>query len=201
MQTSLYAMICGSLVQSSRCLYKSMCCLNGLYGKLGCTLKSSKSTAIIEREVLRVIRSAILTPAVIIEVVKLANAYLKDPASRPREDERPLRAREKSLRKQVDRLLHRVKYVTDQGLVDVYEKDIIKTNNELRQVAEELTALSRANAPTPPPLDVERVEAYIADMRAILKAETPIAAEAIRRLTDPILVSQKPHDHTKHGAR
>lgn len=181
--------------------YKSLCCLDGLYGKHGCQLKVSKSTAIIERRLLRLIHDSVLTTDNLAKLIAAGNAYLAQLARLPRQDEKPLRARAKKLNHQIDRLVTRVKISQDDKIVEVYEQEISKLKAELRQVAADLAAMSRSNTPPPPPLDPKRVETYLTDLRAVLSRETPAAAAAIRSLTGPIQVTQAPHAHTKHGAR
>ena len=181
--------------------YKSMYCQIGVAGKHDCTLASSKSTRIIEKSLLGFIREHLLTKKHVRLLVTKSNKFLKEEASKPSIDTRPLKARERRLTRDIERLLGRVARTTDEALCEAYDKEIAKFQRSLNEVRGELAAANRHNAPVPKPLDVSLIEAYLDDMFAVLNQEVSAAAEAIRALTGPIMVRQEEIPGRKRGAK
>src|SRR5262245_18519945 len=89
--------------------YKNMGCKWGLARKYGCQLTASKTTATIEKTLLGVIHHQRLTKDRLVGLVEAANKFLAEELSKPKLDLQPLKRRAKSLKKQIDQLLDRVK--------------------------------------------------------------------------------------------
>ncbi|HMP08172.1 MAG TPA: hypothetical protein PJ982_17625, partial [Lacipirellulaceae bacterium] len=51
-----------------------------------------------------------------------------------------------------------------------------------------------------PPLDLARVQVYLQDLRGLLNQQTPAAAEALRALVGPIVITDQPYADGRRGA-
>lgn len=194
---------CGKELQLCRSTpkYKSLGCLNGLFEKHSCQLKTSKSTTLLENAVLKFIDEALLTPDAMATLWEKANVFLAQERQRPQIDTRSLKARSGKLRAEINCLLGRIKGATISSVIEVYEQEIAKLKTELDELARKIAQANRSNEPPPQDLSPGLIEAYLCDMRGVLGQEVPAAAEAIRKLTGPITVTQEPHAHTRQGAR
>lgn len=180
--------------------YKSLGCPDGLFNKHGCELRSSKSTAIIEKVVCGFLHAQIVSKCTIKRLVIAANKYLAVEQKKPLADLQPLRSQQKKLRAHIDRFLGRVKAAANEDLIEAYEKEISKLQTELKEVSISLAHATRANEPPPPPIDMARVDTYFKDLRAVLNQEIPAAAHALRKVTGPIVATQTPYSD-KPGAQ
>jgi DNA invertase Pin-like site-specific DNA recombinase len=182
--------------------YKQMGCLNGMHRTHGCQLSSSKSTRIIEECLLEYIRNAIFTEAALEDLIIKANAYLEEEAQKPQVDTAAMKAEARKLEAKIKKLVTRVEDEPDEGLCAAYDKRIKELQKDLRPLNEQIREANRQNRRrVVEPLDLDRAKAYLADLRGLLNQEIPAAAEAIRTLTGPIKVRQKPIPGRKRGAR
>ena len=107
---TLFCSYCGHELTLNRSAgkFKSMHCLNGPHGAHGCKLRSSKSTGIIEKSLLKYLQEVLLTEDAISELVGKANACIANDAARPRTDTRAMKAelrkKEAVIKKLFDRL-------------------------------------------------------------------------------------------------
>ncbi len=136
-----------------------------------------------------------LTEERIADLVVRANQHLAELRAKPRQDLRPMQRSCAKLRQKIDTLLGRLAGTLSEALVTEYEAAIEKLQQEFKLAAEALHLAQRANEPPPAELDLERVKGYLSDLRALLNQEIPAAAVAIRALTGPISITQKPYAH------
>mgnify|MGYP000573351674 CR=1 FL=1 len=180
--------------------YKAMSCPNGLAGLHNCPLTTSKSTRMIEDCLLGYLGNSLLTEETIAELIHRANAFLEQEARKPRVDTEPLKAKLRDYQNRIRKLVKKVEREPDEALCEGYHvriKELQKEVNELRTTIREAEA---RNEPPPAPLDIERAKVYLADLRGLLNQEIPMAAEAIRQLTGPIMIRQEKVPG-KRGAR
>ena len=180
--------------------YKQMHCLNGANGTHGCTLRTSKSVGIIERCILGYLKEAILTEEFLKAVVREANDFLAKDAARPRPSVQPLRRKVERLKRELDSLFDGLSKQTDDAARRAYDARIAQRQRELDQVHVALRKAEAESAETPPPLDLARVKTYVADLRGLLNADVPAAAESLRTLTGRIVVQQVNDPSRKTGA-
>ncbi|HMO87502.1 MAG TPA: recombinase family protein, partial [Lacipirellulaceae bacterium] len=179
---------------------KSMACLEGMLGRYGCTMRSCKSVKIIEESLLRFIRDGLLTPERLEALVVRCNEQLAKEAARPRADLAPLRKQQETLQREIGRLVDRIAAVDDDGVVKAVRDAIAERQRTLEEVRRRLAAASRDNVPPPPPLDLARVQVYLQDLRGLLNQQTPAAAEALRALVGPIVITDQPYADGRRGA-
>ncbi len=180
--------------------YKQMACPNGSRGLHECTLVTSKSTGIIERCLLPHILDVIITDESIEKLVVQANEYLKQETAKPRVDTTRFRSAAQKMRTEIDKLVGRVANAGN-AVAAVYEEQIARRVQELQQINKDIREAEAQNTSCPEPLNVDRVKAYLADLRALLNQNIPVAAAAIRALTGKIMISQEPIPGRKNGAR
>lgn len=183
--------------------YKSMFCMNGREGVYGCQLSTSKSTRVIENCLLQFLRQSILTESAVEELVSKANEHLNVLAARPKIDVAPLRSKIANLQKKVDRLVLNVENLNEskQELREGYERRIVQLQKEIKILRKELQNSEKSNTPVPRRLSKKCVKTYLADLRDVLNQEIPQAADAIRKLTGPISITQETIPGKKFGAR
>lgn len=171
--------------------YKNMYCPNGPKCARGCKLSVSKSVRIIETCLLDYIHTHLLTEDVILDLLKQANAYLVEQAEKPKADVSGEKARLRQLEKRVDKLMDRIEGTDDDNLLAAYDKRILKLQRETAALRKFINQTEAANAPVPPPLDLDQVQTYLADLRDLLNQAIPASAEAIAELTGPIKITQE----------
>jgi predicted nucleic acid-binding Zn-ribbon protein len=134
--------------------------------------------------------------------VDRGNQHLDEEAQRPNEDLSPLQNEIDQLQRNIDTLVRRTEDPDedDENARDFRDrvKDLRREKNQ-RQA--ELREKQAANADLPPKLDRERVEQYVADVRALLNQDIPASSQALWELTDPIKIHQEPYESGKKGAR
>ena len=171
--------------------YKQMGCSNGVTGSHGCLLSSSKSVRVIEECLLPFLHSIVLAQGRVEDQVAKANEVVEQEAQKPQVETAPLKAKARKLENAIDKLMERVEDTTDDELCDVYDKRILALRKKLKPIAAQLREAENSNSKRPKPLPVEQAMAYLADFRKTMNAEIPVAAEAIRKLTGPILIRQE----------
>ncbi len=179
--------------------FKQFHCVCGVRKQHGCKLRNSKSVAIIEKCLLGYLRSSILTEEFVQQVVREANEHLKRDEARPRTDLKPLRAKVKATKKEVNRLFERLTNLVDSATMRAYEQRIAKRQREYEELQNKLRAAEAESKKTPPPLKLARVNDYLEDMRELLDGDIPAAAEAIRILTGRITISLGENPNGRQG--
>ena len=172
--------------------YKVMFCLNGSTGVRDCPLTTSKSTRIIEDCLLGYIRDSVFTEGVIADVIKRANVFLQQEASKPSIEVGPMKATLRDYQKRVKKLVKKVEKEPDDDLCEAYHsriKELQKKINELKAAIRQADQQNRKKDIKP--LKLDQAMAYLADLRGLLNQEIPMAAEAIRTLTGPIKIRQE----------
>jgi hypothetical protein len=181
--------------------YKQMACLNGTFQAHGCELTTSKSVRVIEEYLLGFLRDSLLTESAVETVVAKANAILEAESRKPQVDVGPLKAEVRKREAKIRKLVARVENEPDEELCVGYDRRI----KELQREVNELNSQIRKAAPQSPrqvaPLTVEQAHFLLADIRALLNQDIPIAAEAIRQLTGPIKIRQERVPGRNRGAR
>jgi hypothetical protein len=181
--------------------YKQLGCRNGAGHKHGCKLRSSKSVRIVEECLLDFIRDAVFTEERVTHLVTLANSFLDEEAKRPQTDTRSLKTKAKRLRANIKRYFERSDGSDDPNLRDAYDKRIAATQKELNEVQSDIRDAELQNTVPPPPLDLDRVKDYLADLRTLLNQETAASAESLRALTGMIKIRQEQRANGKRGAK
>lgn len=182
--------------------YKQMGCLNGVQGTHGCPLSTSKSVKIIEDCLLAFLRDPLITEQRIRGELARSNAYLEREAAKPRVNTTPLHNKARKLEAAIRKLVMRVEKEPSDELCAGYDKRIKELQREVNglrvQIQEAESQNRRRDLKS---LDLNRAMTYLADLRGLLSEEIPMAAEAIRTLTGPILIRQEPIPGRKTGAR
>lgn len=182
--------------------YKVMGCINGPTGKHRCKLSCTKSTRIIEKCLLGFLQDRLLTEEVVDGLIARANAFLEEEARKPRVDTAPLKAEIGRREAAVKKLVVRIEKEDDEALNDAYDKRVKEHQRELNRLRAALHQAEKQNDfKLPPPLNKERILAYLADVPALFRQDIPMAAEAIRTLTGSITIRQEPVPMKKRGAR
>jgi DNA invertase Pin-like site-specific DNA recombinase len=181
--------------------YKSMACVDGAEGAFDCGLLTSKSTRIIEKCLLDFIFKAILTEERVEKLVQDGNEFLEKEAKKPPVEVTSLRMQAKSLNSKIDRFMGLIKTADDAETVKRYDAQVKSLVRELQPVSDKIREAEKSNAPPPAPLDFARVKALLKNSRDILNQSIPAAAEAIRRLTGPIKITQESVPGRTRGAR
>ena len=179
--------------------YKVMSCLSGSTGVHGCQFTTSKSTQIIEDCLLGYIGDFLLTDEVIRGLVQKANAFLEEEARKPLVDTEPMKAKVRDYTTKIKKLVKKVEK-EDDALCEGYHVRIKELQKEVNELKTTIREAEVHNQEPPAPLDVERANVYLADLRGLLTQEIPMAAEAIRTLTGPINIRQEKIPG-KRGAR
>ena len=189
----MFCASCGEELKLTRSTprYKQMGCPKGVFGVHGCRLSSSKSTRVIEECLLQVLRDTVLAQGHVEEMVAKANKTVEREARKPQADTAPLKAKARKLETTIDKLMKRVEDTTDDELCDVYDERISKLRKDLKKLNTEIREAESCNAQRPKPLPMDQAMAYLADFRKSMNAEIPVAAEAIRKLTGPIMIRQE----------
>jgi hypothetical protein len=180
--------------------YRVMSCLSGSTGVHDCPLTSCKSTQIIEDCLLGFLGDYILTEKVIEDRVKSANAFLEQEACKPRVDTEPLKAKVRDYQGRIKKLVKKYENEPDEALGDAYHARAKELQNEVNDLKAEIREDEAHNREPPAPLDIQRAKVFLADSRGLLNQEIPMAAEAIRTLTGPIMIRQEKVSG-KRGAR
>src|SRR5690606_4908349 len=157
-------------------------------------------SGIIERCILGYLKEAILTEEFLNAVVREANDFLAKDTARPRPSVQPLRRKVERLKRELDSLFDGLSKQTDDAARRAYDARIAQRQRELDQVHVALRKAEAESAETPPPLDLARVKTYVADLRGLLNADVPAAAESLRTLTGRIVVQQVNDPSRKTGA-
>jgi hypothetical protein len=98
--------------------------------------------------------------------------------------------------------VRRVEDEPDEAVCAAYDKRIRGLNKDLQPLEDQIREAERQNRKKKlKSLDLDRAKAYLADLRGLLNADIPVAAEAIRTLTGPIKIRQEPYPDGKPGAR
>jgi DNA invertase Pin-like site-specific DNA recombinase len=184
---------CGHVLRLDRSAdrYKQMCCLNGRNGCNGCTLNTSKSVTIIEDRLLEYLRDVLLTAPPMDALVARANAFVEEEARRPQINTTPMRTKIRSLEAKMQKLFDRIEDGASDELSAAYDSRIRELQRQLQAQRAAVSAAERQNRVHVKPIDPLWAQATLADMRALLNQEIPMAAEAIRTLTGPITVRQE----------
>jgi DNA invertase Pin-like site-specific DNA recombinase len=200
---SLFCGYCGHELTLMRSAgrYKVMGCTNGPAGKHGCGLRTTKSTRIIERSLLGLLRDRVLTEEAVDSLVGRANALLAEEARRPRAGTGPLRAELRRREAAVAKLFLRVEAADDEELCRAYDRRIKEHQREVARLRGELRQAEEQNAAPPALLDRGRVRSLLADLRGLLSQEIPAAAEAIRAWSGRITIRQEEVPGRKTGAK
>jgi site-specific DNA recombinase len=181
--------------------YKQMGCLNGLNGARGCKLSASKSTRVIEECLLGYLRDAILTESLVHGLVANTNALLEEEARKPQVNTAPLKAEARKRETKISRLVRKVEETDDAELSQGYHKRIVEVQKDLNRLYAEIRDAEPRNRKSVKPLEIDQVNAYLADIQELLSQEITVAAEAIRTLTGSIKIRQEPISGKTRGAR
>ena len=180
--------------------YKVMSCLSGSTGVHDCPLTTSKSTQIIEDCLLGFLNDCLLTEKTIEDLVQRANVYLEQEACKPQVNTAPMKAKMRDHQERIKKLVRKVEKEADETLCDAYHARIKELQKEVNELKTTIRDAEVHNQKPPEPLDVERAKVFLADLRELLNQEIPMAAEAIRTLTGPIMIRQEKIPG-KRGAR
>lgn len=181
--------------------YKQFGCVNQLGRRHGCKLTTSKSSRVIEKCLLEYLKGAIFNKDRLQELVRRANEKLADKAARPRQGVAPLKATLAQEQKSVSKLFDRIDRIDDPDLTAAYEQRISTHQKHIATLHQQVRDLEVSNRQPPSPLDLDRVQVYLADFAALLNQEVPAAAEALRELTGPIVIREEKLPGRKRGAR
>lgn len=171
--------------------YKQMGCLNGITGVHDCPLCTSKSTRIIEEALLGFICNALLTEAVIEDRIAKANVYVEQEARKPQVNTAPMKAKIRTLEAKIKKLFGRIEDESDENLCKAYDKRIKTLQKELNEEQAAIRSAEQQTVTKVKPLDRKHAKVFLASMRALLNQEVSMAAEAIRKLTGPIMIRQE----------
>jgi DNA invertase Pin-like site-specific DNA recombinase len=190
---TLFCEYCGTELRLNRSTdkYKVMSCLSGSTGVHDCPLTSSKSTRIIEDCLLGYLRDHLLTDEVIEDLVRRANEFLEQEARKPQMDTTSMKAKVRDYTARIQKLVAKVEKEPDEALCDGYHTRIKELQKEVNDLKAAIREAEFRSQPPPAPLDLERAKTYLADLRGLLNQEIPMAAEAIRTLTGPIMIRQE----------
>ncbi|MCA9054935.1 MAG: recombinase family protein [Planctomycetaceae bacterium] len=182
--------------------YQQMGCSNGTGGAHACTLTSSKSVRIIEESLLAYLRNVLFTESAVDDLVVRANSHLQAEGAKPQVDTAPLQRLVRKLESKISGLVRRVEEKLGDPVCEEYEKRIRQLKAELTPLRDQLREAQRINRRQElAPIDRQRVQEYLQDLRGVLNQETPVAAESLRILTGPIRIHQEPIAERKNGAR
>ncbi len=134
------------------------------------------------------------------ELVKRANVFLEQEARKPRVDTEPMKAKIRDYQGRIKKLVKKVEKEPDETVCDGYHTRIKELQKEVNELKAAIREAEAHNQEPPKPLDIERAKVYLADLRGLLNQEIPMAAEAIRTLTGPIMIRQE-KIAGKRGAR
>src|SRR5262249_36640222 len=102
----------------------------------------------------------------------------------------------------IKKLVLRIEKEADETLTESYDKRVKEHQRELNRLRADLRQAEKQNDfKLPPPLDKQRIMAYLADVPALFRQDIPMAAEAIRMLTGKITVRQEKVPGKNRGAR
>lgn len=184
---------CGSEIKLIRSTekYKQMGCLNGLQHAHDCKLSTSKSVKVIEDCLLRYIRTHLFADEVVEDVLRRANRFFEQEAHKPQIDTAPLKAEARKLAANIKKYQSFIEEEPNEELCRSHNTRIKELQGRLNDVQTKLREAERQNRKPPQPLDLERREVYLPDLRELLNDDVPMAAEAIRTLTGPIAIRQE----------
>ena len=190
---TLFCEYCGTELRLNRSAgkYKVMSCLSGSTGVHDCPLTTSKSTQIIEDCLLGFLNNCLLTPQTIADLVQRANAFLEQEARKPQINTAPLKAKVRDYQGRIKKLVQKVEKEPDETLCDAYHVRVKELQGEVNELKTTIRHAEMHNQEPPAPLDAERAQVFLADLRKLLNQEIPMAAEAIRALTGPIQIRQE----------
>lgn len=200
---TLFCTYCGAELKLARSTkkHKQISCLNGVNGAFDCKLKCSKSLAIIEDSILKVIHDQLLSEEQVAKLVKSANESLKAQAKQPRIDVKPLKAKESSLLQKIRRLVTKIEDTDDKELSAGYHGRVQELQRELNEVRRSLAAANATTQKSVQPISLEWVREQLGRLRGLLQQDIPIAAQLLRKLTGPIKIRQEPIAGRERGAR
>ncbi|OAI45815.1 hypothetical protein AYO44_12375 [Planctomycetaceae bacterium SCGC AG-212-F19] len=182
--------------------HKVMGCINGPTGKHCCKLSCTKSTRIIEKCLLDFLQDRLLTEETVDRLIARANAFLEEEARKPRVDTAPLKAEIGRREGAVKKLIDRIEKEADESLNEAYDKRVKEHQRELNRLRAALGQAEKQNDfKLPPPLNKERILAYLADVPALFRQDIPMSAEAVRTLTGMITIRQEKVPGKNRGAR
>lgn len=181
--------------------YKYLGCSRGHEHLHRCQLVSSKSIRTIERCLLAYICDHLLGKAELAKLVIDANRYLAEDAKKPRMDLAPLVSQRRKLESNIKKYQMLIEGSDSPELVKSYDKRVQELQKQLNQLVAEIRTKQAENQPTPPPLDLDRIQELVKNPRQLLNLSIPAAAEVIRAVTGPITVTQEPSRGPRRGAR
>ena len=198
---TLFCSYCGSELKLGRSgKYKTMCCFNGALAVRGCKLTSHKSTRIIEKAILKTLMEGILSKEALLKLVQEGNEFLNDVKSKPPAEVKPLKTRLKNLQLKIDRMVLDNENEPDEQTRMAFRKRIRELTQQAKEKTDEIRKVQPIDTAKLKLLDSNLIWSYVQDPRTVLNQEIPVAAEAIRALTGPIKISQRPKPNSKHGA-
>jgi hypothetical protein len=156
---------------------------------------------IIEDCLLRFIRDRLLTPEMIEDLVQRANVFLEQLASKPQVNAAPMKAKVRDRTARIKKLVQTIENEPDETLCAGYHSRIRELQKEVNDLNTVIREADAHNQKPPEPLDVQRVLVLLTDLRELFNQEIPMAAEAIRTLTGPIMIRQEKIPGKQRGAR
>lgn len=169
--------------------YASLCCLNGVHGKKGCTARGFKAVRIVEEAILEHIRRVLFTPDFLNRLVEAANRHLAAEATRPREDVEARKSEIRETKRRLERLGSILAREGEAGLNTLVQK-VRGDERRLDELRAALAEVEARDAPPLPPMSEAVVNALLDDLRPLLARDIPATATILRELTGPVFVDQ-----------
>ena len=124
-------------------------------------------------------------------VLVKANAFFEQEARKPQVDTTPLKAEARKLATNIRRYQRFMEEEPDDTLCRSHNTRIKELQGKLNDVQAKIRDAERQNRKPPKLLVVDRSKVYVPDLRELLNQDIPMAAEAIRTLTGPIMIRQE----------
>ena len=163
-------------------------CKNGSKQRSKCKLKGYKSTRLIEKNIINLIRDKIFTPEVVESIVKEANKFLVEEAQKTKTDLRPLKQRLEQVRKKHKTLVENLKTITDcpQSLID----EVKRLEEEEKSINAEIERIQKLEAEPPKPIDINDVLPMLKDLGRLLSMKTGEASITLGKILGPVYAEE-----------
>ncbi len=176
------------LVMGNTSKNSALKCKNGSKQRSKCKLKGYKSTRLIEKNIINLIRDKVITHEVVESIVKEANKFLIEEAQKSKTDLRPLSQKLEQIRKKHKTLVENLKTKTDcpQSLID----EVKYLEEEEKSIKAEIQRIQKLEAEPPKPIDINDVLPMLKDLGRLLSMKTGEASVTLGKILGPVYAEE-----------
>jgi len=188
-------LFCGScgrplrLARSGKTTY-SMQCNHGRRKGNNCTLRSSKSSGLLEPAILHHVKTRLLTEDNLRALVEKANAYIEQESARPAVDVAPLQADLDRSRRGRDNLMAALEEADVSDATSVLNR-IRKLEVQMKEIKKRISEADQLNQERIEPIAVDGVLSLLDDLKGLMDSDVQTGNEALKLLLGPVPVYQQ----------